>query len=218
LTMDKINMTTGRDHTDDPEVLRYDTLENRVQGVVEVVDAVLQANTYEEVFIYGVSEGALITPLVVSRIDHNVSGIIVQGVGTYSQLEGFKILGDSGLAMPEGWKDAYQNVDETIEMIDADPDSIDNIYMGLPYLRWATYGKYDPSDDFLHIDIPILLVHGCLDISDPVEGARALEELFQENQKNNFTYIEYADMAHGPENAEQAEQFYSDIMDWIKSH
>ncbi len=219
LTMDKINVKMGQDHTDDPAVMRYDTFENRVQSVTQIINAVLNENEYQRVFMYGVSEGALILPQVYSLIDSDtaISGIIVQGVGAYSQLKGFKVLGNGDLTMPPGWKEAYQQADKEIEKIKAAPESINDTYMGLPYLRWATYGTYSPADDFINIDVPILLLHGTLDVNSPVEGARTLADLFSSRKKDNLTYIEYEDMGHGPETAEQAQALYTDIITWIRN-
>ncbi len=76
--------------------------------------------------------------------------------------------------------------------------------------------NYNPMDDFININIPVLVLHGSKDTNDPVESARALEFEFQNTGKTNLTYMEYADMRHCPESKEQVDQLLSDIGSWLQ--
>jgi len=217
LTMDKVNITMSSDHSTDSSVISNYTFENRVNGSVAAIDDYLRDRNYEEVIIFGISEGGYILPSVYSKLEQKdkITKLIVLGEGGLSQYEEFKLLKDSDLSMQPGYKEAYTQIEDAYTDICSNPDSIEKQYLGYPYKRWYGFFKYNPMDDYINIDIPILLLHGALDTNSPVEASRAVDEEFEASGKANLKYIEYADMGHNAESKEQNDRIFYDITNWL---
>jgi pimeloyl-ACP methyl ester carboxylesterase len=222
LTLDKVNVKYGYDHSTDPAVINNYTLENNVNSAVSVIDNYLD-NTkkeYNEIIIFGISQGGQIMPKVYSQLQNKdkITKLVILGSGGLSQYEDFMILKDSDLPMDPGNKAGYAQVEDAYADIQNNYDSTDKQYFGYTYKMWSGFLKYKPLDDYININIPILILHGAKDSNSPVESARAVDLAFQEAGKDNLKYIEYKDMGHGPESKEQSGQVFGDLADWIENN
>lgn len=220
LTLDNVNVKMGGDHYDDPAVINNYTFDNRVNSSVAVIDTFLSNSNkeYKDIIIFGISQGGHILPRVYSQLKHKnaVTRLIAMGSGGLTQYEEFMILKDSTLPMEPGFKEGYAAIEEAYPDILQNPDSVERQYFGYPYKMWYGFLKYNPMEDYLNINIPILLLHGAEDTNSPVETARAVESEFQKAGKSNLKYIEYATMSHGPESKEQSDQLFNDIRSWLQ--
>jgi pimeloyl-ACP methyl ester carboxylesterase len=217
LVPEKINITIGGDHSNDPRVLDIYTLQNRVQATARVIDVILSHHNYAQVYMLGISEGGYILPAVYHASSYKtaMTKLVVWGAGGLSQEEEFRLLAESDLPMPQGLKRMYVQVDEVCDAIYANPTSTTLSYFGHSYQRWASFFAYTPLDDLVLIDIPILLLHGAKDINSPVETARVAAVEFEKRKKSNLTYYEYADMGHGPSTPEQRDTFIGNLQEWL---
>ena len=65
----------------------------------------------------------------------------------------------------------------------------------------------------MNIEIPVLFIHGEMDVNIPVESTRYVEN----NLPNKpFDYIYYPEMAHGPRTTEELNGLRNDIKEWLK--
>jgi len=222
LTMDNVNVTMGGDHFMDPAVTNEYTFDNRVKSAVTVIDTFLNNSkkNYKDVIIFGISQGGQILPRVYLSLQrkNDITKLIALGSGGLSQYEDFMILKDSDLPMEPGFKEGYAAIEEAYPDIQKHPDSVERQYFGYSYKMWHGFLNYKPLDDYMNIDIPILLLHGAKDFNSSVESARAVETEFKAAGKINLKYIEYPDMGHGPESKEQSEQLFGDINNWLEEN
>jgi pimeloyl-ACP methyl ester carboxylesterase len=220
LTLDNVNVKMGGDHFDNSTVINNYTFDNRVNSSVSVIDTFLSNSKkkYIKIILFGISQGGHILPRVYSHLKNKdtITRLIALGSGGLSQYEEFMILKDSELPMEPGYKEEYAAIEEAYPDILQNPDSVERQYFGYPYKMWYGFLKYHPMEDYININIPILLLHGAEDTNSPVETARVVVSEFQKAGKTNLKYIEYATMGHGPESKEQSDQLFNDIKSWLQ--
>jgi pimeloyl-ACP methyl ester carboxylesterase len=198
LVPEKMNIKLGNEQSDDPKVFEHYTLEERVSSAELVIDTFLENHEYDNVYLIGVSEGAQILPMVYNNLreKNKIAKLVVLGSGGLSQYEEFKILQKSTLPMPQPYQQMLMEADNVMEAIRSNQDVHDKWYAGYPYKHWAGFFPYRPLDDFIKIDIPILLMQGTRDISTPIESSQFFVAEFKRLGKNNLTYVEYKNGDH----------------------
>ena len=220
LAVDKVNVEKAESGADDESVINAYTFENRVNSLVLAIDHYLKENKYDNVYMFGISEGGQILPKVYNQLEQRdkVSGLISLGSGGLSQYEEFVLLKNSDLPMPQDWREAFDQIENVIVDINNSPDSVEKSFFGHTYRRWFGFMNYRPIVDYLEIDIPILMVHGAKDISSPVQASKIVETEFEKNGKTNLTYAELEDMEHGPKDKTQSDVMFGIMKDWIKTY
>lgn len=214
LIPDKINITQSQDHSYDSNVISHYTVNERVQSAVTVIDYFLENNNYQDVILLGASDGGMILPSIYNKVKNKekVSKLIVMAGGGLSQYEEFKIL-RSNHSLPNGYKSELLRLDNMINEIKKDPDSLTQQYLGWPFKRWSSFMFYRPIDEYIKIDVPILVIHGEKDISTPVESSREIQHEFSKLGKSNLTYIEYKGWDH--QLSTHMKVILKDISNWI---
>ena len=129
-----------------------------------------------------------------------------------SQLEELRVLAESELSMPDNYRAALSYIDVVAEDVRNNPQSIEDRYLGLHFVRWNSFFGYVPLDYLAGVDIPLLFVHGELDWSVPVESTRIIDEL---NISPLFDFIYYDDMGHELRTSSQRRRPVRDIRDWL---
>lgn len=216
LVPEKMNVELGKDGSCDVNVLSHYTLQDRVKSAISVLDTVLDENNYNHVVLVGASEGGAILPRVYNNLQYKnkVSELIVLAGGGLSQYEEFKILQKADLPIPPMDRNELMKVDIAMREIKNDPDSLEKTYYGCSYKYWSGFMSYRPLDEFTKIKIPILVIHGSLDINTPVESSRAIVKEFDKQGKTNLAYIEYKNWNHFFSN--NLDVILKDIGIWLK--
>jgi pimeloyl-ACP methyl ester carboxylesterase len=197
LVPEKLNRKLGKEYNYyyyDIETIRDYTLEKLVSCYSEIINRYLSEHTYSSVILAGSSEGSSVLPLVYKNImqKERITGIVAISYGGLSRYEQFKILANSKLPMPDGWRNVLQHIDEYKHDIDLYPESIGMFY-GFTYIYEKSALEYRPLDDFIDINIPVLFIHGELDTNCPVESTRYI----QNNLPNKpFEYFYFGDADH----------------------
>lgn len=221
LAFEKVNVKMGEDPFSETEIINNYTLESRVNSAVVVINNFLENSNkeYKNIIIFGISQGGQIMPKIYNMLKHkdDITALIALGAGGLSQYEEFKVLQDSDLDMPPGYKEGYLQIEEAYRDIQNNPESVEKEYFGFNYNTWYGFMNYHPIEDYKKISIPILLLHGSLDSNSPVESSRSVKEVFDKLEKTNLTFIEYQDMSHGPESKEQSDRLFQDISNWLQS-
>jgi len=144
-------------------------------------------NQPKNVVLVGVSEGAVPAARVAAKLPL-VTHLAIIGDGGYTMKTSLKILYEKGSIFfdpNEGWK-----------RIQANPNSIDEMWYGNTYRWWSQMMDYDLMPFFLRLDIPILVGMGENDQSVPVESAYYLKSEFQIAGKENLTLKVYPKADH----------------------
>jgi dipeptidyl aminopeptidase/acylaminoacyl peptidase len=116
--------------------------------------------------------------------------------------------------MPDYYREACLNIDELKKEIELYPNSIGEI-MGYTYKWWNGFMNYKPYNYYENINIPILFIHGNLDIMIPVESTKYI----QNNLLNKpFDYIYIDDANHYYNTSKSKEIFENNIIKWVKDH
>ena len=212
---EKLQMEMGKSYSGDRNVLYNYTYENLVESYAESINRHLSENRYSAVYLVGCSEGGLVLPGLYSRIQMKdiIRKIVIWGGGGLGQYEAFKILGKSEIDMPEDYRNACLDIEEAGRLIDENPDSIDDYYLGWPYRRWSSFFRYNPSDYLSDMKLPVLFIHGLKDWHYPVESTQYAEKM---DFHDEFEFRYYPDMGHGPENVFGLNSLLDDIFDWIR--
>ena len=141
----------------------------------------------KNVVLVAVSEGVYPAARVAS-INPNVTHLAIIGGGGYSMRQSLDTLKQKGLIsfdVNAGWA-----------KITSDPRSTGKSWYGNPYRWWSDIMDIDPLEDFLKLNIPILVGIGEQDHSTPVESARFLKSIFVEAGKSNLTLKVYPGADH----------------------
>ena len=212
-----------------PEERQRYTIDNLIDNYYEVISEYLSQNNFESIIIYGASEGAFILPVLYSRLNNwNITALISDSGGgwlTYSEQQQVLLVkllrNEKSFASHPASKEEHillRNYYETwVQTFQArqpsEPqDSID-FFLNSPmtYKWFSSIIKLRLSDYYEKIDIPVLFIHGNMDIDVPVETTKYLENNLKHKQ---FDYRYYADMTHNQiEKQEYLPQ--KDIIEWI---
>jgi esterase/lipase len=213
---EKLNFKKGIDYTNNSEVLLKYTVENLVESYSSKIDYYIENNkNVNEIYLLGISEGGLLVPKILNTIKNKskIKKMVIWGAGGYSQKECFKILAKSAIQMPETYRNECKKISEVEKDIEQNPKAIDKYYLGWPYSRWSSFFKYQPIDEYVGIDIPVLFIQGLKDYNSPFESVKYIEE---EYRNKNYEYAYYRDMGHIPEKKEDIARIIQSIYSWIK--
>jgi pimeloyl-ACP methyl ester carboxylesterase len=211
---EKFNRKPGADYFDDfDERARY-TFYNLLTCYREGITEYLSQNDYASIVIMGVSESALLLPVLYHHIDNtNVSLLISFAGGGLSVHEAFSILVASEVT-PHSWKKMYRQVIKEYQF-EPYPDSLEIGFLGMPFRFWSSIVDIRPIDYYQNIDIPVLFIQGEKDRRIPKESTSFVERNLPEKP---FDYIYYPNMGHSPSNYKETVTLRKDIADWIISH
>jgi pimeloyl-ACP methyl ester carboxylesterase len=197
LVPEKFNRILGKEYNYyyyDVETMRDYTLENLVSCYSEIINRYLSENAYSSVILAGSSEGSCVLPLVYKNITpkDRITGLVAMSYGGLSRYEQWKILANSELPTPEGWRNVLRHIDEYKHDIDLHPDSMGMFY-GFTYMYEKSAMDYRPFDDFVDINIPVLFIHGEQDVNCPVESTRYIQDNLPDKP---FDYFYFGDADH----------------------
>jgi pimeloyl-ACP methyl ester carboxylesterase len=171
---------------------RY-TIDNLLDNYASVINEYLAQNNFESIVIAGQSEGAILLPILYSRLDNPaITALIANGGTIIPANTQFNLL----------------------------PDSTDLIHPGN---RSSTTNRYENSwvgkqtSTYLeNMDIPFLFLHGMKDQRVPVFWITNFESFLRlQNKEKPFTFIYYEDMGHWPTEGETLAQWRRDVIDWL---
>jgi esterase/lipase len=181
------------------------SMDNLLECYLISINSYLAENNFSSIVLLGVSEGAVLLPLIYENLKerYNVTGMISWGYGGLSLYESYSILKSSPI-VPEYYRQIVQYYYEMYETKNIDAYSSEKYILSLMGVR--------PFDYYVNINIPILFLHGENDFNTPVESSKYIQENLTEKP---FEYMYYKNMTHGPSNYSQTMQIRRDIMEWV---
>jgi esterase/lipase len=196
LVLEKLNFEFGKNYEYDINFRRTYTLENLIKSYSETINKYLSENSYSKVVLLGCSEGACVLPRVFKNISNKnmISGMVSMEYGGLSRYQQLKILANSQLkGINDLTKEVFNNIDLYKKDINLYPNSI-GTFVAYPYAWWNSILDYMPFNDYKEINIPVLFIHGELDINVPVESTKYIQDNLQNKP---FEYLIYPDADHG---------------------
>ena len=195
LVLEKLNFELGKFYRYDINFRKTYTLENLVKCYSEIINTYLSENSYSKVVLVGSSEGACVLPRVYKNTTNKnmISGIVSVAYGGLSRYDQIKILANTQLeGINNVNREIFKNIDLYKKDINLYPNSIGE-FLDYPYAWWNSIFEYIPFDDYKEITIPVLFIHGELDVNVPIESTRYI----QDNLPNKpFEYLIYPDADH----------------------
>ena len=209
---------------------RY-TVDNLILNYAEVIDEYLSQNEYETIILAGWSEGGFIVPELYFLLeDYNISGLVVIAAGGFSVYENFRILyRKAQMGQPpfhsDGDRDHRVNVASYRGVLDhyrySRDDSpepwggVQNIRNTSTTYRYLASSLFrTPIEFYKNIDIPVLFLHGEMDLAVIVDSSKYVEENLPEKP---FTYRYYPEMWHQPRFYGEFMAWRRDISEWLKA-
>ena len=202
---EKLSAEPGEAYQFDEEFLRHYGARNLIAQYARLIDRYLSENRVANAVIVGQSEGALVLPGVYQAMQEQarVAALVSFSGGGMSPYEYAQLGTDAG---PAGLRDVWW------ERVDADPDSIEQTYQGLPFRWWSSWQSYSPLDAYRGVDIPVLFVHGTEDSRVPAASTRLVESALPDKP---FEYWYLEGEGHGSRSAEELVELLSDVDDWL---
>ena len=188
LLPEKLNWEAGKDYTNKIEERKNYTIDNILTGYINAVNSYIQKHRFEKIVLIGFSEGAMILPLIYTKINHSekISGMVSIAFGGLSIYESYDILSKSPL-VPNQYQDAYRQIVDAYTREDQISQNADEIALSnMTYRYFNSIIKIRPYNYFTDIDIPVLFIHGKKDINIPVESTLHIQENLEHKP---YTYI-----------------------------
>lgn len=218
LVPEKINLSPGEDISKNDKFLLSDTLKNKTSLYVSLINLFLSSHTsYKHIYLMGYSEGGFVLPKIYNKLaqKEKISGLILCASGGLSYYETLRIQEQSHLVFTEKYRQSLSQLGKEIIRIKMRPNAVDRYYFGWPYCKWNDYMTYRPINDFIKVQIPILMIHGDKDLNIPVESAQYVKEAFDKTGKKNLTYHEIKNADHTFNG--KFDQLTEEILFWIPS-
>jgi esterase/lipase len=211
---EKLNFTLGENCVRNIEKLKNYTVEGLVTAYTQTIDGYLDVKNYNNVILFGISEGGLLLPKIYNNLQNKtkIEKIIIWGAGGYSQYDCFRIVANSAVPMPEEYRAECSKIFQVSKAVEKDPYSMNKLYLGWPYNRWSSFFDYQPIKEYDLINIPILFVQGLYDYSSPVESVKYIQDIYSNKQ---YKYMFYK-MGHVPDDDDEIKKILFDINSWIK--
>ncbi|MCU7935579.1 MAG: alpha/beta hydrolase [Candidatus Thiodiazotropha sp. (ex Dulcina madagascariensis)] len=152
--------------------------EARRDRTLAVVDWLLSgdAGDFEKVSLLGISEGGVIASEI-AALRSGISSLAIIGSGGMPQRQALRILHARGKASVD--------IDALERQVAKTPGSLDSSY-GQTYRYWSSYFDVSPADALLHTSVPILVIMGTKDNSEPIESLDYLVRVFADAGKKNL--------------------------------
>ncbi|MSR88739.1 MAG: alpha/beta hydrolase [Candidatus Margulisbacteria bacterium] len=218
LVPEKINIIPGQDSGKNENFLINDTLKNKAALYTLLINQYLNSHTtYKHIYLMGYSEGGFVLPKIYNKLAHkeNISGLILCASGGLSYYETLRIQQQSPLPFTEKYRQSLSQLEKELIRIKMRPHATDRYYFGWPYCKWADYMTYRPINDFIKVQIPILMIHGDKDLNIPIESAQYVKEAFDKTGKKNLTYHEIKNADHTFNG--KCDPLIMEILAWIPS-
>ena len=135
------------------------------------------------VVLVGISEGGMVAARV-ARARSDVTHLIVIGDGGWSMRDNLNLLSSPEIVAKEWSK------------IACDPNSVDRTWLGNPYRYWFDVMDYSPLEDYLALDIPVLIAIGERDKSIPSLSAIDVQKAAAVSGKKNIGVVVYPGADH----------------------
>jgi len=181
-------------------------LEQWVSDYLSFIESKVAESTLapKNVILVGVSEGALVAVKVAAQ-SNLVSHLAVIGSGAWSMRESLNRLYEKNVIPID--------VNSEWEEVAADPGSITKKKYGHPYRWWSEIMDHSPINDYLELEIPILVGMGENDTSVPFESAEYLASRFDDEGKNNLKVNIYPEADHqlNSESGSYREAFFREL-------
>ena len=163
----------------------------------------------KNVILVGVSEGALVAVKVAAQSER-VTHLAVIGSGGWSMRESLNKLYEKGV-FPVDIQSEWEEVVK-------DSRSIEKKKYGHPYRWWSDIMDHTPIDDYLKLEIPILVGMGENDQSVPFESAEYLASRFRDEGKSNMKVNIYPNADHrlNSSSGSYRDEFFSELADSVK--
>ncbi|WP_321990768.1 alpha/beta hydrolase [Marispirochaeta aestuarii] len=186
LILEKPNLKPFENGDGKINLLQIYTVEDLSTIYAKIIDYFIFNSNYDNIILFGHSEGGRLVPAIYNKTftKDELDKLIISGSGAISQEEQLRLLIEHGVI--EGI--SIEKFDQKISEIYNNPNSLDLFWWNHPYIRWASFLKYEYLSDLEKINIPILIVHGTNDKSVPVESIRVVFD--EHRSKNNITYYE----------------------------
>jgi esterase/lipase len=214
LIPEKLNRQPGLGYITDMNDHSNYTAEKLLACYTESINGYLAEHTYTSIVLIGISEGALLLPLIYEKMEDkdHVTGMVSILYGGLSLYESCKILSTSNTVLHKYSKRVHRSLVEIYSQDStAYPDSIELGYFGMSLRWWSSFINIRPFDYYKNINIPVLFVHGKKDYRVSVESTQYIQENLPEKP---FKY-RYYPWGHGPSNYFEKIQFRNDIANWI---
>lgn len=219
LIPEKLKRQPGIDYSKDTDDRSNYTFENIFNCYIESIDGYLNEHSFSSIILIGVSEGALVLPVIYHnmKMKDSVTAMVSMGYGGYSLYESFKILSVSP-KVPQGYRDMYNSLIQAYEYIEAhkaknsivDMPPEEDIY-GLNYRWYDSIMGIRPFDYYKDINIPVLFVHGDYDYNVSVESTVYIQKNLQEKP---FEYLYYP-WKHYPKKKQHIITWRNEFAEWI---
>jgi hypothetical protein len=217
LVPEKLNRKIGENYSEDMNDRSNYTAENLINCYGNILNSYLEDNNFTTVILIGVSESAILLPLIYEKIIRKdlVKGMVSFAGGGLSIYENMEILSTSNVT-PRSWKNGYLEMIKLYQDNEFNyPDSITDGFIGMSFRWHNSFINIRPYEYYKNINIPILFVHGGKDYRIPIESTKFIEN----NLINKpYDYLYYLNMAHGHETYSQAIRLREDIAEWIMNN
>jgi len=186
-------------------------LKQWVSDYLSFIDAKVKESSVipKNIILVGVSEGALVAVKVAAQSEL-ITHLAVIGSGGWSMRESLHKLYEEGVFPVD--------IQSEWEVVMRDPRSIEKRKYGHPYRWWSDVMDHSPIDDYLKLDIPILVGMGENDQSVPFESAEYLASRFRDKGKSNVKVNIYPDAGHrlNSSSGSYRDDFFSELAGSVK--
>jgi hypothetical protein len=222
LLPEKLKRQPGINYVDNIEDRANYTAENLLVCYSESINNYLVENVCSSIVLVGVSEGALLLPLIYERMENrnSVAAMVALNFGRYSLYESYKILSELP-ETPIEYRNIYKHIIEVYEYIEylkthnveIEISPTEDFY-GFNYRWYNSFLGIRPIDYYERINISILFTHGKNDFRVPVDSTLYIQNNLPEKP---FDFL-YFPWSHQPETISDMVSFRKEIAGWIMNH
>ena len=200
---------------------RY-TLDNLIANYASVISEYLSKYDYETIIIFGHSEGGVLAPELYFLLeDVNISAIISSGAGGLISPSDISAV-RRGIPMDDESINQYLETYKQYlaaysgERYADSPDEQRFRQTGKEFFSVNYFNglfKRRPFDFYKNINVPVLFIHGLLDMNVSPISTKYVEQNLPDKP---FDYIYYPNTQHYPTTIAELERMRTDIANWLK--
>jgi esterase/lipase len=171
---EKFNWRIGVDYFNNMTERECYTADNLLKCYTNIINEYLKSHNFDSIAIMGVSEGAILLPLLYNNIVNTKVSSLISLFGGGLSIHEDMVLLENLHSTPNSWKRFYKKILTTYQSKPYSV-SIKEGYLGMPLKFWSSIIDILPFEYYKHINIPVLFIQGKRDYRIPKESTEYIQ-------------------------------------------
>ncbi|CCN68753.1 alpha/beta hydrolase family protein [Vibrio nigripulchritudo] len=223
LTVEKYGITNKLSYDEDPErkdcpeaFIQNDALSQRVDDYLKILEKIKSQYKYQQVYLIGGSEGALVANLLSAHPDHVSKVVAFNGGGTLF-MDDLEHAVKLEVQDKKAYTEIMQEINEFTQFV-LNSEPVEFNVSGHGFKWWREMLELNQTEVLRQSQVPVLLIQSEDDTNVSVELAEKQYKTLEKEGKSNIEYLSITGLDHSfgdSDGKSQANKVVESIKEWL---